>query len=67
VWDIGTQRYCTILLASTDKPPDGFNKLTEKLFGYSTYGYWPWHDSEEAVKDCDEHVCPATCAGFVHG
>lgn len=35
---------------------DAFNKHTEEAFGYATYGYWPWHNTEEAVKDCDDHV-----------
>lgn len=35
---------------------DAFNAYTESLFGYPTYGYWPWHNTEDAVKDCDEHV-----------
>jgi len=34
---------------------DAFNKATEQSFGYSTYGYWPWHNTEGAGKDCDEH------------
>jgi hypothetical protein len=33
-----------------------FVELTEKLYGYATYGYWKWHNTEEAVKDCDENV-----------
>jgi len=32
--------------------------LTKEAFGYETYGYWPWHNSELAIKDCDEHVSP---------
>ena len=39
------------------KNTDMFNKLTQDLFGYSTYGYWPWHNTDDAVKTCDENVC----------
>lgn len=39
-----------------DFDTDAFNKLTEQLFGYSTYGYLPRHNTEESVKHCDEHV-----------
>ncbi|KAI1323181.1 putative epoxide hydrolase [Xylariaceae sp. FL0255] len=34
---------------------DAINEQTAKIFGYSTNGYWPWHNTEEAVKDCDDH------------
>ncbi|OQD80025.1 hypothetical protein PENANT_c040G02023 [Penicillium antarcticum] len=34
---------------------DVFNAHTEDLFGYPTYGYWPWHNTDDAVGDCDEH------------
>ncbi|KAI0465542.1 Alpha/Beta hydrolase protein [Xylaria cf. heliscus] len=34
---------------------DEINNQTKGLFGYSTNGYWPWHNSEEAIKDCDDH------------
>ncbi|KAI1823681.1 Alpha/Beta hydrolase protein [Xylaria intraflava] len=34
---------------------DAINKLTKDLFGYSTNGYWLWHNTDEAIKDCDEH------------
>ncbi|RYP25030.1 hypothetical protein DL765_000258 [Monosporascus sp. GIB2] len=34
---------------------DAFNQFTEQFFGYPTYGYWPWHNTEQAVKDCDDH------------
>ncbi|KAH9886872.1 Alpha/Beta hydrolase protein [Xylariomycetidae sp. FL2044] len=29
--------------------------LTREAFGYETYGYWPWHNSDEAAKECDDH------------
>ncbi|KAJ5263144.1 epoxide hydrolase [Penicillium angulare] len=38
---------------------DAINAYTESLFGYPTYGYWPWHNNEDAVKDCDEHPASA--------
>ncbi|KAI0508528.1 putative epoxide hydrolase [Xylaria bambusicola] len=31
------------------------NEQTESMFGYSTNGYWPWHNTEEAIKDCNEN------------
>ncbi|KAL9121424.1 MAG: hypothetical protein Q9187_002016 [Circinaria calcarea] len=31
-----------------------FIELTQNLFGYATYGYWPWHNTEDAVKSCDK-------------
>ncbi|KAH6643359.1 putative epoxide hydrolase [Truncatella angustata] len=34
---------------------DLFIKLTREALGYETYGYWLWHNSEEAQKDCEEH------------
>ncbi|ERF68922.1 hypothetical protein EPUS_08082 [Endocarpon pusillum Z07020] len=34
---------------------DAFNDMTENAFGYAAYGYWKWHNTEEAVKDCDEN------------
>ncbi|ORY68268.1 putative epoxide hydrolase [Pseudomassariella vexata] len=43
---------------------DAFNKFTEQLFGYSTYGYWPWHNTEEAVKDCNEN--PASTFSLIY-
>lgn len=35
---------------------DAMLELTKQAFGYETYGYWPWHNSDEAAKDCDDHV-----------
>lgn len=32
------------------------NALTKEAVGYETYGYWPWHNAEEAAKDCEDHV-----------
>jgi hypothetical protein len=40
------------------------NEATEKIFGYPLYGYWPWHNTEQAVEDCDKHVSvntPMSC------
>ncbi|KAK7413505.1 hypothetical protein QQX98_007653 [Neonectria punicea] len=34
---------------------ESFNKLSREAFGYETYGYWLWHNTEEAVKDCEDH------------
>ncbi|KAI0533359.1 Alpha/Beta hydrolase protein [Xylaria digitata] len=34
---------------------DAINSRTESLFGYSTNGYWEWHNTQEAIKDCDDH------------
>ncbi|KAJ5204661.1 epoxide hydrolase [Penicillium cinerascens] len=38
---------------------DAINAYTESLVGYPTYGYWPWHNTDDAVKDCDEHPASA--------
>lgn len=35
---------------------DALFALSKAAVGYVTYGYWPWHNTEEAVKDCDKHV-----------
>ncbi|RYP40478.1 hypothetical protein DL768_010624 [Monosporascus sp. mg162] len=43
---------------------DALLTLTKKMFGYETYGYWPWHNSEEAAKDCDEH--PASVFSLIY-
>ncbi|KAL9112409.1 MAG: hypothetical protein Q9227_003251 [Pyrenula ochraceoflavens] len=43
---------------------DAFVQLTQQLFGYATYGYWKWHNTEEAVKDCNEH--PASVFSLVY-
>ncbi|MCJ1396073.1 hypothetical protein MMC18_008961 [Xylographa bjoerkii] len=32
-----------------------FIELTQNLFGYATYGYWPWHNTEDAVKCCNKN------------
>jgi len=37
-------------------PTDAMLALSKEAVGYETYGYWPWHNSESAIKDCDEHV-----------
>ena len=50
---LGKEKSVTLL---TTVVIDALNTLTRDLFGYETYGYWPWHNSEEAVKACDEHV-----------
>ncbi|KAJ6115381.1 epoxide hydrolase, partial [Penicillium sp. IBT 16267x] len=33
---------------------DAINAQTKALIGYETFGYWPWHNTEEAIKDCDD-------------
>ncbi|KAI0205866.1 Alpha/Beta hydrolase protein [Astrocystis sublimbata] len=33
---------------------DAMLSLTKEAFGYETYGYWPWHNSDEAAKECDD-------------
>ncbi|KAK3299658.1 putative epoxide hydrolase [Chaetomium fimeti] len=43
---------------------DALLALTRKAVGYETYGYWPWHNSEEAAKDCDEH--PASVFSLIY-
>ena len=42
---------------------DAFIDMTQNAFGYATYGYWKWHNTEEAVKDCNENVrrCFESC------
>lgn len=60
VYDIGMMFRASLsttdLVILTCPDADAFNAHTEKLFGYSTYGYWPWHNTEEAIQDCDYHV-----------
>jgi soluble epoxide hydrolase/lipid-phosphate phosphatase len=41
--------------------------LTKEVFGYETYGYWLWHNTEEAVKDCEENVSSAYPSCHPHG
>ncbi|OCL10067.1 epoxide hydrolase [Glonium stellatum] len=43
---------------------DGMIKLTESLFGYPTYGYWKWHNTEQAIVDNNEH--PASAFNLVY-
>ncbi|KAI0128326.1 Alpha/Beta hydrolase protein, partial [Xylariales sp. AK1849] len=38
---------------------DAFIEATREAFGYETYGYWLWHNTEEAIKDCEEHPASA--------
>ncbi|KAK9420622.1 putative AB hydrolase-1 domain-containing protein [Seiridium unicorne] len=34
---------------------DALVALTREVFGYETCGYWPWHNTEGAIEECDEH------------
>ncbi|PHH91786.1 hypothetical protein CDD83_10282 [Cordyceps sp. RAO-2017] len=34
---------------------EALNKASREAFGYETFGYWWWHNTEEAVKDCQDH------------
>ncbi|KAJ5640114.1 epoxide hydrolase [Penicillium longicatenatum] len=34
---------------------DKINAYFKSLIGYEPFGYWPWHNTEEAVNDCDDH------------
>ncbi|KAK8132048.1 alpha/beta-hydrolase [Apiospora kogelbergensis] len=43
---------------------DALLALTRQMFGYETYGYWPWHNSEEAAKDCDQN--PASVFSLIY-
>ena len=55
VWDIGAFR-SILKLRHSLIALDQFIDLTQSAFGYATYGYWKWHNTEEAVKTCDENV-----------
>ena len=35
---------------------DAFNALTEQAFGYSTFGYWKWFNTEGAGEVLDRNV-----------
>ncbi|KAK2868013.1 hypothetical protein FQN49_003241 [Arthroderma sp. PD_2] len=39
-------------------------KACREAFGYDVFGYWPWHASDEAAKDCDDH--PASVFSLVY-
>jgi hypothetical protein len=41
-----------------ERPSDALIDQTKGLFGYPTFGYWKWHNTEEAVQTCDENVRP---------
>lgn len=35
---------------------DGLLKHTESLFGYPVFGYWLWHNTDEAADEMAAHV-----------
>ena len=35
---------------------DAFNGLTEQLFGYPTFGYWKWFNTEGAGETFDKNA-----------
>ncbi|KAE8383449.1 putative epoxide hydrolase [Aspergillus bertholletiae] len=34
---------------------DAICEITKKMIGYETFGYWKWHNTDEAAKDCNDH------------
>ncbi|EJP66152.1 epoxide hydrolase, putative [Beauveria bassiana ARSEF 2860] len=34
---------------------EAFIKVSRETFGYETYGYWLWHNTDQAAKDCNDH------------
>ncbi|KAI1932862.1 hypothetical protein LOZ12_000267 [Ophidiomyces ophidiicola] len=43
---------------------DAICELTKSIVGYETYGYWKWHNTEEAAVDNNEH--PASAFNLVY-
>ncbi|PWY67878.1 epoxide hydrolase [Aspergillus heteromorphus CBS 117.55] len=58
----------TVAVSYTE-PSAGFSidaicELTQKLVGYETYGYWKWHNSEEAAAEMEAH--PASAFNLIY-
>lgn len=58
VHDIGiyTSLYPRVGLTLLTRLKDAFNGLTEQLFGYPTFGYWKWFNTEGAADIFNRNV-----------